>query len=154
MQTKPHGHGDVHMLLHSTGEAIIRCAGMGRPHSNAGSWSDACQPRLAACAICSAQRCSFCPGRLPACLPRLPCLSGPCAAAGLADRWLAAGYKWVCFFQDTNGLVFRALPAAIGKRAVWLLLDMTPCRPDCPYCPLQCACLTCLPDLPVCLTPS
>ncbi|KAL4423375.1 hypothetical protein ABPG77_004306 [Micractinium sp. CCAP 211/92] len=51
VQTKPHGHGDVHMLLHSS---------------------------------------------------------------GLADRWLAQGFKWVCFFQDTNGLVFRALPAAIG----------------------------------------
>ncbi|PRW45148.1 UDP-sugar pyrophosphorylase 1 [Chlorella sorokiniana] len=51
VQTKPHGHGDVHMLLHSS---------------------------------------------------------------GLADKWLADGFKWVCFFQDTNGLVFRALPAAIG----------------------------------------
>ncbi|PSC70970.1 UDP-sugar pyrophosphorylase 1 [Micractinium conductrix] len=51
VQTKPHGHGDVHMLLHST---------------------------------------------------------------GLADKWLAEGFNWICFFQDTNGLVFRALPAAIG----------------------------------------
>lgn len=24
------------------------------------------------------------------------------------------GVQWVCFFQDTNGLVFRALPAALG----------------------------------------
>ena len=51
VQTKPHGHGDVHGLLHSS---------------------------------------------------------------GLAARWAAAGLRWVCFFQDTNGLVFRALPAALG----------------------------------------
>lgn len=51
VQTKPHGHGDVHMLLH---------------------------------------------------------------ASGLAEKWLDEGLKWVCFFQDTNGLVFRALPAALG----------------------------------------
>ncbi|KAL4857633.1 UDP-sugar pyrophosphorylase 1 [Chlorella vulgaris] len=51
VQTKPHGHGDVHMLLHTS---------------------------------------------------------------GLADKWQAEGFKWVCFFQDTNALVFRALPAAIG----------------------------------------
>lgn len=47
---------------------------------------------------------------------RLPALSPH--IAGLADRWLAQGFKWVCFFQDTNGLVFRALPAAIGKATV------------------------------------
>jgi len=38
----------------------------------------------------------------------------PNKPAGLADKWKAAGFKWVCFFQDTNALVFRALPAAIG----------------------------------------
>ncbi|GLC50653.1 hypothetical protein PLESTB_000403900 [Pleodorina starrii] len=51
LQTKPHGHGDVHMLL---------------------------------------------------------------AGSGLAGRWLDSGLKWVCFFQDTNALVFRALLAALG----------------------------------------
>lgn len=51
VQTKPHGHGDVHGLLHST---------------------------------------------------------------GLAKQWAAAGLRWVCFFQDTNGVVFRGLPAALG----------------------------------------
>jgi hypothetical protein len=25
--------------------------------------------------------------------------------------------RWLCFFQDTNGLVFRALPAALGALA-------------------------------------
>ncbi|PNW73176.1 hypothetical protein CHLRE_14g621751v5 [Chlamydomonas reinhardtii] len=54
VQTKPHGHGDVHMLLHSS---------------------------------------------------------------GLARSWLAAGFKWVCFFQDTNALVFRGLLAALGVSA-------------------------------------
>lgn len=53
VQTKPHGHGDVHALLHSS---------------------------------------------------------------GLLRRWVAAGVKWVAFFQDTNALVFRGLPAAIGAR--------------------------------------
>ncbi|KAL3138028.1 hypothetical protein ABBQ38_005262 [Trebouxia sp. C0009 RCD-2024] len=51
IQRKPHGHGDVHSLLHST---------------------------------------------------------------GLVKKWQGNGVKWVCFFQDTNGLVFRALPAALG----------------------------------------
>ena len=51
LQTKPHGHGDVHMLLHTS---------------------------------------------------------------GLAEQWARQGFKWVCFFQDTNGLVFRGLPAALG----------------------------------------
>lgn len=54
MQTKPHGHGDVHSLLHSS---------------------------------------------------------------GLAKQWAADGFAWVCFFQDTNALVFRALVAALGVSA-------------------------------------
>ncbi|KAK9821196.1 hypothetical protein WJX74_008774 [Apatococcus lobatus] len=49
--TKPHGHGDVHSLLHSS---------------------------------------------------------------GLLQRWRSQGVSHICFFQDTNGLVFRALPAALG----------------------------------------
>ena len=49
--TKPHGHGDVHALMHSTGTAAA---------------------------------------------------------------WVAAGIEWVCFFQDTNGLVFRGLIPALG----------------------------------------
>jgi len=49
--TKPHGHGDVHALMHSTGTAAA---------------------------------------------------------------WAAAGIEWVCFFQDTNGLVFRGLLPALG----------------------------------------
>eukprot|EP00958_Prasinococcus_capsulatus_P023969 scaffold3680_cov381-Prasinococcus_capsulatus_cf.AAC.4 len=51
VQTKPHGHGDVHALMHSS---------------------------------------------------------------GLAKKWQAAGTKWVIFFQDTNVLVFKAIPAALG----------------------------------------
>ena len=54
IQTKPHGHGDVHALLHST---------------------------------------------------------------GLAAQWLAQGFKWLVFFQDTNALVFKAIPAALGVSA-------------------------------------
>jgi UDP-sugar pyrophosphorylase len=54
VQTKPHGHGDVHMLLHSS---------------------------------------------------------------GVAEEWANSGLKWVCFFQDTNAQVFRALPAALGVSA-------------------------------------
>ena len=52
--TKPHGHGDVHALLHSSGTAAA---------------------------------------------------------------WAAAGLEWVCFFQDTNGLVFRGLVPALGVSA-------------------------------------
>ena len=51
VQTKPHGHGDVHALLHGS---------------------------------------------------------------GLVKKWVVHGIKWVCFFQDTNALVFRAIPASLA----------------------------------------
>ncbi|KAF3447050.1 hypothetical protein FNV43_RR12230 [Rhamnella rubrinervis] len=54
IQTKPHGHGDVHSLLYSS---------------------------------------------------------------GLLNSWRDAGLSWVLFFQDTNGLLFNAIPAAIGVSA-------------------------------------
>eukprot|EP00271_Cylindrocystis_brebissonii_P023199 TRINITY_DN947_c0_g2_i1.p1 TRINITY_DN947_c0_g2~~TRINITY_DN947_c0_g2_i1.p1 ORF type:complete len:631 (-),score=144.25 TRINITY_DN947_c0_g2_i1:449-2341(-) len=56
IQTKPHGHGDVHMLLHTS---------------------------------------------------------------GLLGQWSSEGTaKWVIFFQDTNGLVFKAVPASLGVSSV------------------------------------
>ncbi|KAM7279842.1 hypothetical protein ACFE04_006976 [Oxalis oulophora] len=54
IQTKPHGHGDVHSLLYSS---------------------------------------------------------------GLLNEWQDAGLKWVLFFQDTNGLLFKAIPASLGVSA-------------------------------------
>ncbi|KAI4337869.1 hypothetical protein L6164_016237 [Bauhinia variegata] len=51
IQTKPHGHGDVHSLFYSS---------------------------------------------------------------GLLNVWRGAGLRWVIFFQDTNGLLFKAIPAALG----------------------------------------
>ncbi|CAM0909705.1 unnamed protein product [Alopecurus aequalis] len=51
IQTKPHGHGDVHSLLYSS---------------------------------------------------------------GLLEQWKSTGRKWVLFFQDTNGLLFNAIPSALG----------------------------------------
>ncbi|GAV85116.1 UDPGP domain-containing protein [Cephalotus follicularis] len=54
IQTKPHGHGDVHALLYSS---------------------------------------------------------------GLLNVWHGAGLKWVLFFQDTNGLLFKAIPASLGVSA-------------------------------------
>mmetsp|Transcript_18562 Transcript_18562/g.33252 ORF Transcript_18562/g.33252 Transcript_18562/m.33252 type:complete len:498 (-) Transcript_18562:60-1553(-) len=51
IQTKPHGHGDVHTLLHTS---------------------------------------------------------------GIVDKWLKEGRRWIMFFQDTNGLIFQAVPALIG----------------------------------------
>ncbi|CAN6476183.1 unnamed protein product [Victoria cruziana] len=54
IQTKPHGHGDVHALLYSS---------------------------------------------------------------GLLNEWCKLGLKWVLFFQDTNGLLFKAIPAALGVSA-------------------------------------
>ncbi|XP_068658802.1 UDP-sugar pyrophosphorylase [Aristolochia californica] len=51
IQTKPHGHGDVHSLLYSS---------------------------------------------------------------GLLKKWHDDGRKWVLFFQDTNGLLFKAIPASLG----------------------------------------
>lgn len=55
IQTKPHGHGDVHVLLHQS---------------------------------------------------------------GLLAAWGEAGTKWVLFFQDTNGLLFKAIPSSLGVSAV------------------------------------
>jgi UDP-sugar pyrophosphorylase len=54
LDTKPHGHGDVHFLLY---------------------------------------------------------------ASDLPRRWVEEGRKWIVFFQDTNALCFRSLPAAIGVSA-------------------------------------
>lgn len=54
IQTKPHGHGDVHSLLYSS---------------------------------------------------------------SLLKEWHDAGLRWVLFFQDTNGLLFKAIPAALGVSA-------------------------------------
>eukprot|EP00457_Paulinella_chromatophora_P003533 gb/GEZN01003541.1/.p1 GENE.gb/GEZN01003541.1/~~gb/GEZN01003541.1/.p1 ORF type:complete len:620 (-),score=120.28 gb/GEZN01003541.1/:291-1946(-) len=34
-------------------------------------------------------------------------------SSGLSDKW-AKEKKWICFFQDTNALVFKALLAALG----------------------------------------
>nr|DAD39808.1 TPA_asm: hypothetical protein HUJ06_014131 [Nelumbo nucifera] len=55
IQTKPHGHGDVHSLLYSS---------------------------------------------------------------GLLNVWKDAGLKWVLFFQDTNGLLFKAIPASLGVSSI------------------------------------
>ncbi|KAK3237321.1 hypothetical protein CYMTET_52593, partial [Cymbomonas tetramitiformis] len=52
--TKPHGHGDVHSLMHTK---------------------------------------------------------------GIAAQWRTSGVKWVCFFQDTNAMVFRAIPSGLGISA-------------------------------------
>ncbi|KAE8735110.1 UDP-sugar pyrophosphorylase [Hibiscus syriacus] len=54
IQTKPHGHGDVHSLLFSS---------------------------------------------------------------GLLKVWHDSGLRWVIFFQDTNGLLFKAIPASLGVSA-------------------------------------
>ncbi|XWS15182.1 hypothetical protein CRYUN_Cryun35bG0072400 [Craigia yunnanensis] len=54
IQTKPHGHGDVHSLLYSS---------------------------------------------------------------DLLNVWHDAGLRWVLFFQDTNGLLFKAIPASLGVSA-------------------------------------
>lgn len=55
IQTKPHGHGDVHSLLYSSGTLNV---------------------------------------------------------------WHDAGVKYVLFFQDTNGLLFKAIPAALGVSSI------------------------------------
>ena len=34
--------------------------------------------------------------------------------SGLLSKWLSEGKKWVVFFQDTNSLVFRVIPGALG----------------------------------------
>eukprot|EP00743_Colponemidia_sp_Colp-15_P001621 GILK01001770.1.p1 GENE.GILK01001770.1~~GILK01001770.1.p1 ORF type:complete len:591 (+),score=105.00 GILK01001770.1:58-1830(+) len=54
VDTKPHGHGDVHTLLHQH---------------------------------------------------------------GLVSKWRGEGRKWILFFQDTNGLIYKAVPAILGVSA-------------------------------------
>ena len=34
--------------------------------------------------------------------------------SGLLSKWMSQGKKWVVFFQDTNSLVFRVIPGALG----------------------------------------
>ena len=34
--------------------------------------------------------------------------------SGLLSKWMGQGKKWVVFFQDTNSLVFRVIPGALG----------------------------------------
>lgn len=51
LETKPHGHGDIHTLIYHTGNS---------------------------------------------------------------KKWVEAGKKWVCFFQDTNPLIFRSFPSLLG----------------------------------------
>ena len=51
IETKPHGHGDIHTLIYHTGNS---------------------------------------------------------------KKWVEQGKKWVCFFQDTNPLIFRSFPSLLG----------------------------------------
>ncbi|KAI5068323.1 hypothetical protein GOP47_0016668 [Adiantum capillus-veneris] len=37
--------------------------------------------------------------------------------SGLLSIWEKKGIEWVLFFQDTNGLLFKAIPAALGVSA-------------------------------------
>jgi UDP-sugar pyrophosphorylase len=69
IDTKPHGHGDVHTLLHQHG-----------------------------------------------------CISA----------WARAGVRWVVFFQDTNGPIFRAVPAVLGVSAKLNLACNSVCVPRTP----------------------
>jgi len=38
-------------------------------------------------------------------------------SSGVARSLLSSGVRHLCFFQDTNALVFHALPAALGASA-------------------------------------
>ncbi|RCV16818.1 hypothetical protein SETIT_3G168600v2 [Setaria italica] len=38
-------------------------------------------------------------------------------SSGLLEQWKSEGRKWVLFFQDTNGLLFNAIPSALGVSA-------------------------------------
>ncbi|GAB2270418.1 hypothetical protein Dimus_005320 [Dionaea muscipula] len=40
-----------------------------------------------------------------------------CASSVYVHDMHNAGVKWVLFFQDTNGLLFKAIPAALGVSA-------------------------------------
>jgi hypothetical protein len=66
LETKPHGHGDVHFLLHR---------------------------------------------------------------AGLAQRWLSEGRKWICFFQDTSTLYLATFLATLGASFKYELEMNSVCVP-------------------------
>ncbi|KAI3679439.1 hypothetical protein L2E82_51350 [Cichorium intybus] len=38
-------------------------------------------------------------------------------SSGLLKEWKNVGLRWVVFFQDTNGLMFKAIPTALGVSA-------------------------------------
>ncbi|CAM6129903.1 unnamed protein product [Calypogeia fissa] len=38
--------------------------------------------------------------------------------SGILSKWEQAGVKWLLFFQDTNGLLFKAIPASLGVSAL------------------------------------
>ncbi|GAQ87502.1 UTP--glucose-1-phosphate uridylyltransferase [Klebsormidium nitens] len=38
-------------------------------------------------------------------------------SSGLLKDWQAKGVKWILFFQDTNGLIFKAVPSSLGVSA-------------------------------------
>jgi UDP-sugar pyrophosphorylase len=84
--TKPHGHGDVHALLHASGEP--EHFGPARPAHGA-----------------CCQRCDA------ALLTPWGALR---TAAGLANKFHASGVTHLIFLQDTNALVFGGVPAALG----------------------------------------
>jgi len=39
-------------------------------------------------------------------------------SSGVAKKWVENGIDWIVFFQDTNGIVFRCILAALGVSAV------------------------------------
>ncbi|KAJ1492939.1 nucleotide-diphospho-sugar transferase [Baffinella frigidus] len=71
IDTKPHGHGDIHTVLHQDGYINTKPHGHGDIHTLLHQH-------------------------------------------GVVKAWSKAGVKWFCFFQDTNGVVFRSLPAVLG----------------------------------------
>ena len=109
LQTKPHGHGDVHTLLHQSG-LLPKFAAEGRKCAAAGALAPlACRPRRPTADAPVPLRRRLPPWRPPD--PPRPCGGGH---RGRVDAACLRLPRYVAFFQDTNVLAFKALPAALG----------------------------------------
>ena len=92
IDAKPHGHGDVHSLMHSSGTAA--------------EWMDAGVSFTRSHTL--SHILSHITFNKPSSTPS-PSLSSP-----RSTHPSNPGTKWIFFFQDTNGLAFLNLPALLG----------------------------------------
>ncbi|KAL4278490.1 hypothetical protein GQ457_03G032310 [Hibiscus cannabinus] len=115
IQTKPHGHGDVHSLLYSSG--LLNVWYVSNSYIASKIWN---LEKKYSC-FCKLPYSSVLPViiMLFLCGMGTPYLMMFVSALALASLYRRdAGLRWVLFFQDTNGLLFKAIPASLGVSAL------------------------------------